>query len=713
MLAALAAIALPPMIEWLFRRRKRRIELPTLRFLLDNQEQKKVRRQDRLLLLLRMAAIFLLVLGISRPLWTQGLLAGNRHRNVILLLDATASMSQQLEVSTSFALAQKKAAATVRSLPEGTAVTVASFSDRVVPVSEHKTDLHTAAARIESLRPGCGAAPVASAIGWVRDYVAQKKLAAAELYIFSDFQKYTWQRGNLGIDPADTSRALREAGKVCETYFVDVGGAPQFNLIVTHLQPVEYVMSAGMPVTFQAAVETRGAPPADARATATFLVDGVKKDVRELPSTASGATLSFDYVFPKAGEYLVEVVVDGDRHRIDNRRQYLCRAPESARVLVVDDSADTATPASAFISRAIRPPTHPGVDKLSHFDAKTVHPSRLSYENLSDYVVVIFAATAQVNEALAAQLERFVADGGALWFFLGDAVNVYDYQRLFFKEGNGLLPCALGEGEDLSPAGDGVEPVTLLYGEATHAALAQLARTAGSADLAVRRRMKLAADELPDSAVLVRFSDGVPALLEKPLGRGRVLLANVSIGPEWSSLPALAEFPLLVHGVLSSLVGQPDRAVNLSVGERFEQPVFVSTQHLLLRTPEGAPIRLTPQPDPDREGDFRVAFTDTSQPGLYEIDAPEEVLSRRRFVVNHDAAEGELDRLAAADVAELFPVPRGGWIGPETALDQFAAQLHTVTELAPWALCLLAGVLAVESLCAWRFGRRRGGSLPV
>ena len=122
LLAATAAVILPPFIEWLFRRRKRRIELPTIRFLLDNQEQKKVRRQDQLLLLLRMAAILLVVLGISRPLWKQGGLHGPQQRNVILVLDATASMNQQLDVSTSFALAQKKAAAAlswpIGSLPQ-------------------------------------------------------------------------------------------------------------------------------------------------------------------------------------------------------------------------------------------------------------------------------------------------------------------------------------------------------------------------------------------------------------------------------------------------------------------------------------------------------------------------------------------------------------------------------------------------------------------
>ena len=38
-LGALAAALLPFIIEWLFRRRKQQIELPTLKFLLENEEQ--------------------------------------------------------------------------------------------------------------------------------------------------------------------------------------------------------------------------------------------------------------------------------------------------------------------------------------------------------------------------------------------------------------------------------------------------------------------------------------------------------------------------------------------------------------------------------------------------------------------------------------------------------------------------------------------------
>ena len=53
MLFALAAMALPLIIEWLFRRRRQRIEFPAMRYLMNSKKRRRVRLQDLILLLLR------------------------------------------------------------------------------------------------------------------------------------------------------------------------------------------------------------------------------------------------------------------------------------------------------------------------------------------------------------------------------------------------------------------------------------------------------------------------------------------------------------------------------------------------------------------------------------------------------------------------------------------------------------------------------------
>lgn len=708
-LPALAAILLPPIIEWLFRRRKRRTELPTIRFLLDSREQKKIRRQDRLLLILRMLAIFLLVSAISRPLFQRGL-TGDQHRNVVVVIDGTASMNQQVDVTTSFRLAQKKAAAVVRALPDGTTVSVVYLGHNVSVPVEQSTDLRTAAARIEKLRAGSGAAPISTALSYVKDFIKKNKIEAAELYVFSDFQEYTWLRQ--GAESVETSRALNELADVSEPFLVDVGGNSEFNFLATMLRPVENVISAGKPVNFQAMFETRGRPSADARATVTFLVDGVKKDVREIDLGGDSSTLEFSFNFPDAGEYMVEAVIEGDSHRADNSRVYLCSVPANIDVLILDESADQKEPKSTFLARAIRPPGHAALEKLSHFAVKTIGPDRIAYENLSEYAVVILTATGQLNDSLVGQLEAYAADGGAVWFFMGDAVNLFEYNSRLFKDGKGLLPCRLESKQATTNVADATPTVFLNYGDSSHPGLAHFARFSDSQHAVLREYVKLAADDSDSTIrVVAALSDQSPAIVEMQFGRGVTLLCNTTAGPDWTYMAGLSDYPILIQELLRYLLGDPDTDVNLNIGDRFQQPVFVSTQHLSLKLPDGNKVRLTPQKK-DGEELPTITFEDTTQQGLYEIEAIEEVAPRRRFVVNQGSEEGDLARLTEGEFDEAFSVRGLTWIGPKRTVEDLAANLHTVTEIAPWLLCVLLGSLTLETLLAWRFGRRREEVAP-
>jgi len=613
-------------------------------------------------------------------------------------------------------------------------VTVVYLGDRTEVVLENETDLRTAAARIEGLRAGSGASPITDALARVEDHLKRGGDSQPELYVFSDFQAHTWTRRGAGTMAA--SQLLGEVTAQCETFLVDVGGRPEVNYMLTDFRPDEWLTSAGMPVSFRAVIETWGKPSGDATATVTFLVDGVKKDVRETRPTGGPTSVVFERRFTRPGEYLVEAVLEGDEHRIDNRRFCLCTVPESVRVLVLDETAPAmpgngveangdASPAagadgypeelareSVFLARAIAPPSHPGMERVSRFSAKVIHPVRVDYENIGEYAAVVLADTGMLSEPLVAKLKNYVADGGALWIFAGERVNLYQYNKLLFEEGEGLLPCRFVStvaAQDAGAAGNPGGLPHVRFGKSVHPALARLTDY-GSEDARFLRYMEL--ELKPDARVVLALSNGAPTLVEQEFGRGKVLASSSTAGVGWTYLPATAEFPILVQELMRYLVGRPDAAVNLSVGDRFEEPVFVSTQHLLLRHPDGHKERLTPRQREGRDDAWVVSFDGTRQQGVYEfVDTVPGVLPRHRFVVNQEPEEGDLSRLSRNDVRDAF----GGswqWIGPEVPVEELAAKLHTVTGLAPGILWALAAVLGIESLLAARFGRRRRQTEP-
>ena len=714
MLLALLAVSLPWIIEWLFRRRRRQVDLPTIRFLLRTKEQENIRRQDRILLLLRMLGILLLVMALTRPQLRKGLVGGSRTRQIVFLLDGTGSMHQQTGVTTAFGLSQKRAAAIVRGVEGAATVTTVYLGTRAEPVMEEEADLHTAASRIESLRAGLGAAPISVGLQWISDYLDRTGRQDVEFYVFSDFQKQTWVPP--GGQTAETSKLLRKMGSHGEVYLIDVGSEPTYNYIVTDLRPTEWALSTGMPVSFRAAIETRGEPPGEST-TLTFLVDGVKKDVREVTPGTSPVAAEFAHSFAMPGEYLVEVVIEGDQHMVDNRRTYLCYVPDHFRVLILDESippAGAIGPAGApppsgpldkesiFLERAIQPPSHPGMDKVSRFTAKTIHPSALSFENLDDYRVIVLAPTSTLTEQFAARLENYANAGGSLWVFVGPEINAYDYNKFLYKENAGPLPCQIG---GRTKAEEKKQP-HLEFGQSPHAALHELSGSTGN-DARFLGSYEMG---LPEGAkVVMTLSDRKPAVIEKEFGRGRVLLFNTTAGVRWTHLPATLEFPILVQGMLKYLVGNPDRDVNLLTGDRFSQRVFVSSQHLLLRLPNGQKERLAPLRKPGQKDAWQVAFDETDQQGVYEIvDVAEGVVPRTRFVVNHRADEGDLASLSSSDVRSAFGRTGYEWVRPEVPIDDLVAKLHSVTEMAPAFLWLLVIVFGAEAYLAGRFGRRRG-----
>ena len=200
------------------------------------------------------------------------------------------------------------------------------------------------------------------------------------------------------------------------------------------------------------------------------------------------------------------------------------------------------------------------------------------------------------------------------------------------------------------------------------------------------------------------LSNQQPAICERTFGQGKVMVVNTSADASWSYLVYTSEYIVLMQELMRYLVDAPDRAVNLRIGDAFRQPVLLSSQYLLLRRPDLSKVRIAPVPQGHL---WRIAFEDTRQQGIYEVDTTAEVMPRRRFVVNMVATEGDLTRLDVEEFRRELTQAGANYWGPDKAIQRAVAARHAVTEFAwlfLWGLFLLLGV---ETLLATRFGRRR------
>jgi hypothetical protein len=200
------------------------------------------------------------------------------------------------------------------------------------------------------------------------------------------------------------------------------------------------------------------------------------------------------------------------------------------------------------------------------------------------------------------------------------------------------------------------------------------------------------------------LSNKQPLACEHTFGQGKVMLVGTSADASWNYLVYTSEYLVLVQELLHWLIGDPDRAVNLQIGQSFQQPVLLSSQYLLLRRPDYSKVRLAPVAQGNL---WRIAYDQTDRQGIYEVDTSAEVMTHRRFAVNLVATEGDLTRVDSdAFQRELDRASVQYW-GPDKAIRRAVEARHSIKEYAWLFLWGVLALLAVETLLATRFGRRR------
>jgi hypothetical protein len=208
------------------------------------------------------------------------------------------------------------------------------------------------------------------------------------------------------------------------------------------------------------------------------------------------------------------------------------------------------------------------------------------------------------------------------------------------------------------------------------------------------RRLEIEGEKPPEVRVLARFDDGYPALLERPHGKGRLLVLTSGWQPGDSQLALSSKFVPL----LASLLEYPARGVmekaSYSVNDSIPlPPVTEEATPRKIRKPDGAEIELDPA---------AASFDETDQPGIYElvVDGVE-----RRFAVNLSPEESRTAPLTSEELES-----RGARLGVSTESTQRQRhmrdlELESAQKLWRWFLVGALGLLIIETWVAGHLGR--------
>jgi hypothetical protein len=212
-----------------------------------------------------------------------------------------------------------------------------------------------------------------------------------------------------------------------------------------------------------------------------------------------------------------------------------------------------------------------------------------------------------------------------------------------------------------------------------------------------------------DARVLARFETGDPAIIEKPIGKGRLVVFTSGWQPADSQLARSSKFVPLMLSLLE--LGRPPlwSSASFLVGARVPLPVGEGAGSLLVvHTPDGSTANVA--------GGTGV-FALTGQPGVYTIETP---AGKRPFAVNLDPSESKtsplhsetLEQFGCRLVSRTKPI-----VDHEQIRQMQNAELENRQKLWRWLIIAAIAVLTVETFLAGRAAARsrlaRAEAVPI
>lgn len=636
-LAGLAALAIPIWIHLTHREKRRVMRFPSLMFLsqIPHRSVRRQRLRNLLIFALRAAAIILLVVAFSRPFMDRadlGSAALLDAREVVLLIDRSFSM----DYGQRWERAQAEAHRVVDGMGPEDRVTLAFFDEQAQPASGRSADRAVLHAAIDARSPGSGATRYAPALRLARSALEGTRLPRQEVVLISDYQRRGW----LDREPVQLPEGA-------ELTVVDVADGEPDNLAVTDVSLRRETEDGRERVTVAARLVHRGAD-APGEVTATLELNGQPSATASVRLDANAsALLEFEPVMLPAGRSRATVRADSDRLPADNAFHFVVEPGQGVSALVIHADRGRAD-RSLFVRRALETSSRPPIN------VRTMRSSDVASDDfvLADLVILNDAPISDPD--LARALRDYVEGGGGLLVAVGQMANADAWSA----EAAALLPATPGAVVDNSR---GARLATLDH---DHPAF-EIFRTPRSGDFSSARFYRYRS-VAPDSgaAILARFDDGNPALVERRVGRGGVLLWTSTLDRFWNDLAVQPVFVPFLHRLARHAAGFGEQDMWYTVGQTVD---LATREELENGAGSGADERELVAVSPGGERSAHSAggserFVPVAEQGFYELrdldasGAPVVV-----FAANLDYSESDLTPLDAEELqAAVTAAPSGG-----------------------------------------------------
>jgi hypothetical protein len=392
-------------------------------------------------------------------------------------------------------------------------------------------------------------------------------------------------------------------------------------------------------------------------------------------------------------------IVGSDPLMVDNVSYFTVQTLPSLKVLVVAETAPVARYWQSTLEYLAK-------EKITDYQPEFQSSGRLRDANLSGFDVVCLINIASPDETTWTKLRAFVDAGGGLCVFLGagsaagvegarnDRIDPVAYNR---PTAQSVLPGELKASLPFSP------PHTMDLRHSQHVLLKRIDDFNAVAELGaieVRRYWKV---EPTDGAIVfARFTGdkSIPALIERRLGQGRVVLMTTAVdNVEWSDLtPNEWSYFVFADQLTQYLSKQASVHCNDLIGSEVTMPIDRDRRlkKVVVRMPD-----FKQRPQEIAAGAKNLQLRDLATVGSYQIDSAEgEIDYHTGFSLNLSPRECDLKRLEKRDLDSMFGEGRYSLNRDPASLERNVQTGRLGQEVYSIIVALLITVFALEQFTA-------------
>jgi hypothetical protein len=692
LLIGLIAVAVPLLIHLINLNKPKKVRFSTLTFFDSLREStlKKIRLKRRLMLLLRAAAILMMVFALARPYIPAGLggtIQQGQPAVIGILIDNSPSMDQIDRYGPY--LSQLKRVVT--GIIERTGSEDRIFLEVTNGASLELPGLNrnSALTEVEDLETINQGNFIVENIRALQHRIQQAPQPIKKLYLVTDGQATQ-------LNPFENIESA--IAENIDLNMIVIGEEPQGNVAITDIELESNIVSPDQPVSL------------------TVLVENFSR------SAISNHFISLDYQDEMEGQYLVNLapgeseryrfelipgeerqlrgsfILEGDELTFDNHRYFSVRIPDKQLIAHVRNQNQSGAGYSSYLAPALDAAA--SANDLLEINSVSWEDGLFDGESLPD--AILLDGVDEIPDYILDDLINFIQRGGGLLFMPSANGEIRSYNQFLDRTNAGRFSGIEGDYGSFET----IDRISSL--REGHPLLDEIFDKTDNEELRVN---------LPEIFYYFQFEPagrtgsyrlletelGQPVLMEQQFGDGRILLYSIGADPGWSNFPVKPLFaPFFYRSVLYLAAGESGGLEEHLLGGRFEYNVNGVPDEIYI---ESGGQRIIP----DRQTSFRgITISEEARdwtPGFVDVITNTKELT---IAVNQHTMESDFTTLSEQDIEErLNDLFRSVTVRSITGDESDVAdQLHTAgADREIWYMFIFAALffLLTESFVARLF----------